>query len=222
MHYRLKQRCLEVMNELIERPLSRIPMQGPTADETTEVVQRPQTLREIKMHLDADRYATTEEWYSNVISVYTSVMVSNPRESLLYRAASFMLQDFRENAFGLDQQNVTGWCELMTNCMCKLTRIISQAPISQRVDPFIATILRRAEDMPEPSTTDIAQLTNRINTLIVSDRKRRDVLRILFSCGAQPTLNSTIDVDLSALPKRALNALLLYVRAHALPKKRSH
>lgn len=215
------QRCKAITDELKKRPLNSyflkpVDPEKEGLENYRKIVTTPMDFETIEKRLNSQYYNAPIDWYNDVCLVYENALKYHPKESIFHQIAEYNLNEFKKKAIGFACSEPHQWYEMVTQAMNKLSKEIARGPVPQGVDPLILSIVKRAEnELPPPQPKVIAEVVEKINTMIEDDNVRYDVLCILKE--TEPNLKiagEKMTIDADGLLPASVNTLSLYLKAH--------
>lgn len=216
MSSHLLAQCKKITDELMQRPLNSyfvLPAKG--LNNYNEIIETPMDFETITKKLKTDKYSSAIEWYKDVCLIYDNAMKYHPNGSVYYRIAEYKKKEFEKIAIGIGCPDPQNWYDLTCQTMKKLSEIIANGPVPQAIDPMLLTIVKKAENMPPPTSQAIADIVGKLNEKLENDNDRIDVMTLLKETQSNLKIEGEkLTIDADSLSNTTLNALSLYVKAH--------
>ena len=218
MSTHLLARCKALTQDLMERPLNCYfkSLNSLSLEGYNEIIDHPMDYQIIEDKLKNDKYNSAIDWYNDVCLIYDNAMkYHESRDINFFEIARYCKKEFQKAALGIGFSDPQEWYDLTCQTMKRLSKLIANGPVPQGIDPFILSIVRKAESMPPPNPQSIADLVAKINMLIENMTIKMDVITILKETHSNLTIEGEkLTIDADQLSELTLNSLYLYVKAH--------
>lgn len=180
-----------------------------------QVVKKRMDLGTIYNNLQKRLYNDTIEWYDDMCLVFQNAIDYYPKDSKLSLIASYLLDEFKKSAFGLNISSEKDWANSVQKLSSKLTSIISQPPSFQSSTQNISALFQRAEKTHEPDKQAIASYVDKLNAITANDDIREEVIGILKEVEGMCLADIIAQpVDLDKLKPNSLKTLVVYANEH--------
>ena len=215
------ERCKILTEELVQQPLNQyfvapVDPEGDGLLDYFDKISRPMDYKTISDKLKSGSYSSPSEWYSDVCLIYENAMKYHDPDKVYHWIASHCLKTFKKMAAGLEIETMRDWQASFDVQLRKMTKVLSQSPVPQGLDPLIIDIVEKSKKAHNLPSGSLENTFNKINDLMRNNNEcKKDVITLLEKTQSKVQVDDgDIKIKTDDLPDQTLNALYLYARAH--------
>lgn len=216
----IPKKCETLTTKLIQDPMNGIFVSpvDPVADgipDYFDVIKKPMCLLEVQRKLENHEYKTSSQWYLDVCLIYENAIKYHNPNIIWHQIAQYMLDKFKQLAYGLDVTTQTEWIRRIFVQAAELSPLMARKNLQQSRSSNPQQDLKAFDKNATHTPEEIAELVPKLNKILADrNESRQDIFGLLKDVeGIRPDVIGEGPIDAEKLTTKTINYLFAYVQA---------
>ncbi|KAH0788699.1 Bromodomain containing protein [Histomonas meleagridis] len=211
----IKEKCIEIMNKLMERPCSSLFLTpvNPERDGAPDyynVVKKPVDLGTIKKRLEDDEYQSVNAWAREMSLIWGNAEKFNGKDSILFYLALEIKKHFEKEYQNIADLSLQSWIQTVSKLKDKLDDLLDEPP--EPITKFATVSEKPDPNQLKPFTDEEMDAFIKSTMYLSSKQDMKKMLHIIRSYEPHfATPSPDMEIDVNTLSVSTLFAMRNYV-----------